>query len=157
MKKYELTYLLLPETQEPQIQTFIQLISDFINQEGGKSETSLFVEKKRLGYPIKKISEAFVGVLNFHLEAEKLTEHEKKLKTQKEIIRYAIFKKGVPKAIKIRKRIPLKDGTEIGAEKVLAPQTTQELEKKEELARESKTKKVGLKEIEKKLEEILGE
>ena len=87
--------------------------------------------KKRLFSPIKRRSQAYITTLNFHLEPEKLTNLEKKLKSENQILRYLILVKQLPKKVEIPTKIP---------KKVIRPKP-----------------KVELKEIEKKLEEILGE
>jgi len=79
--------------------------------------------------PVRK-KMAYLSTLNFHLDPEKLGSLEKKLKSEQKILRYLILKK------KILKKIP----------EIL-------IEKPKRIVRP----KVELKEIEKKLEEILGE
>ena len=76
---------------------------------------------------------SFLITLNFYTEPEKIQEIEKKLKEEQGIVRYMILKKVVSEA-KHSKRMPRKP--------LIKPVKTEE-------------KKVELKEIEKKLEEIL--
>ena len=133
MKLYELTYLISPDISEEELKIFQEKINSFLEEEGGKSEGLKLPIRKRLAYPIKKKNEAYLGILNFYLSPEKLEIFEKKLKKEPKILRYLLLKERLPKKIEIPRIRP----------KAKAPKVKKE-------------KKVELKEIEKKLEEILG-
>ncbi len=90
------------------------------------------VLKKNLAYPIKKTVQAYLINFNFKINPEGLQNLKKALKIEPELIRYIILVKKLTKIIKTPER-PAK-----------IPKKIQE-------------PKVELKEIEKKLEEILGE
>ncbi len=138
MKNYELTYLIPSELSEEEAKEFQGRIASSIKEEGGilNGENSLL--RKKLAYPIKKQFEAFLAVLDFQLEPERMTNLEKKLKSENQILRYLIVTKAKPKEALLRKRRERK----VTFEK---PAVSKE------------EKKVELKEIEKKLEEILNE
>ncbi len=138
MKNYELTYLIPSELSEEEAKEFQGRIASSIKEEGGilNGENSLL--RKKLAYPIKKQFEAFLAVLDFQLEPERMTNLEKKLKSENQILRYLIVTKAKPKEALLRKRRERK----VTFEK---PAVSKE------------EKKVELKEIEKKLEEILGD
>lgn len=130
MRLYELTYLLSPDLSGEELKSSEEEISTLIQKEGGFLNEVNFAVKKKLVFPIKKKREAFLINLNFHLPPEKLEILEKKLKSEKKILRYLILSKKLPKKIsEILVKKP---------KKIVKP-------------------KVELKEIEKKLEEILGE
>ena len=102
-----------------------------------------FSEERLISYlptkPIKKQLTSTLITLEFYTEPEKIKEIEKKLKSESGIQRYIILNKEVPgPEVKISKRLPR--------------ETLIKTEKKSE-----EKPKVELKEIEKKLEEILGE
>ena len=134
MKNYELTYLISPDIPEEELKSFQEKIDSFLQEGGGKSEGFKLPIKKRLAYPIKKKNETYGGILNFYLSPEKLESFEKKLAKEPKILRYLLLVKEAPKKMEIPR---------IRA-KAKAPKLKKE-------------KKVELKEIEKKLEEILGE
>jgi len=134
MKLYELTYLVSPDISEEELKIFQEKINSSLEEEGGKSESLKLPLRKRLAYPIKKKSGAYLGTLNFYLSPEKLETFEKKLKKEPKILRYLLLRKELPKKIEIP-RIRLK---------AKAPKVKKE-------------KKVELEKIEEKLEEILGE
>jgi len=135
MKLYELTYLISPELSESELKSLNEKINSLIYQKGAGvlNEVKLPI-KKRLGQLIKKQREAFLINLSFYLEPDKLGSLEKELKSEKKILRYLILARPKIKIAKVRKR-PTKVIPKIPV----------------------KEKKVELKEIEKKLEEILGE
>lgn len=135
MKLYELTYLISPEISESELKLLEEKINSLIQEGGGVLHQLTLPIKKKMAYPIKKKREAFFSNLSFQLEAEKLENFEKKLRAEEKILRYLILTKPRLKEILVRRRLP---------RKVIAKIPVKE-------------KKVELKEIEKKLEEILGE
>ena len=134
MKLYELTYLISPELSESELKSLNEKINSLIQKEKGVLNEAKMPMKKKLAYPIKKQREAFLINLSFYFQAEKLGSLEKELKSEKKILRYLILARPKSKIAKVRKR-PAKVIPKIPA----------------------KEKKVELKEIEKKLEEILRE
>ena len=135
MKLYELTYLIPSDLADEELKTFSQKIDNFVQTEEGIVKKASSLMKRKLGYLIEKKEVVYLATLNFQLNPEKIENLEKKLKAEKSILRYIILGKKVPKAIKV----PIKL-------KTLPPKPSRKAEK---------PKKVELKEIEKKLEEIL--
>lgn len=135
MKLYELTYLISPELSLEELKSLQEKINSLIQKEAGILNEINLPIKKRLFFPIKKNKEAFLADLSFHLDPGKLKNLERELKSEKKILRYLILSKPRIREIAIRaKRVPK------GVPKIPV-----------------KEKKVELKEIEKKLEEILRE
>lgn len=132
MKFYELTYLISPDLSEKELKAVQEKINSFILEEEGVLIETNSVVKKSLAYPIKKKSSAFLAIVSFKLNPEKLINLEKKLKLEKAILRYILLAKKLPKEIPVVLKKP---------EKIIPKPEP----------------KVELKEIEKKLEEILGE
>lgn len=124
MRYYELTYLISSELSLEEINSFQEKIISYVQEEKG-----ILV---KIDQPSKKKGDFTLLGLNFQLNPGGVEGLEKKLKADKQILRYFIITKKVPKAGKIAEK-PLR-----------VPKKIQE-------------PKVGLKEIEKKLEEILGE
>lgn len=139
-RHYELTYLIWPEFSEEEIKSYSEKIDSFIIAEGGKLEKNQNPVKTILGYSIKGKTEAFLITIEFFLEAEKIANLEKKLKAEKQILRYIVLTKKVSK--KIHKKRTAKK------EKEKPPKETLET---------IGQKKVALNEIDKKIEEILNE
>ena len=137
MKLYELTYLISPESSEDDLKTLQEEINSLIQNEGGILDEVAAPIKKDLAYPIKKQTSAYLTTLGFRLISEKLENIEKKIKAEDKILRYSVLIKPRVKEIPMRrKKLPKK--VEIFPKKITKP-------------------KAELKEIEKKLEEILEE
>ena len=141
MKQYELTYLITSELSEDEGRALSEKVTSFVQDEGGLLINSqIFIAKKQLAYPIKKQTQAHLVTLIFQLNPEKLAALEIRLKKEENILRYLIIMKKVRKALpKLRRR--------------LTP-SIEPVPGKEE-GRIKKEKKVELKDIEKKLEEII--
>ena len=146
MKQYELTLILTPDLSEEEGELFQQKIQSLIQGEDGILTETRNPLKRKLGIPIKNKGEAFLITLNFNLVAEKLGNLEKKLRAESQILRYLILTKPEPKVSLIEgKKMPF-------SAKILPSKTYPEKK-----IVKPKEKKVELEEIEKKLEEILGE
>ena len=143
MKLYELTYLLPLDLPELEVKSLQEKINSFIIDAQGALDRIEDITKKRLG---NKTS-AQMGGLNFYIGPEKIADLEKKLKSESQIIRHMILHKKPRKTEhlrRMRKTAPLAAGDSAKIiEKTSLPA--------------GRPKKVEIKEIEKKLEEILGE
>ena len=135
MKKYELTCLLSPELLDEEAKSIQEKIHSFIQEEGGILGDTGNPTKKILSYPVKKNRQAFLSNVEFQLSPDKIKELEKKLKDEEKIIRYLVM----AKVIKERQK------GAASRQRAIAPTSRK------------RTPKVELKEIEKKLEEILKE
>ena len=136
MKHYELTYLISSEVPEEEAKSFPEKVLLLIQEAEGIIENKSFPLRRKLAYSIKKQEDAYLAVMTFQLDPEKLAGFEKKLKAEGQIIRYLLLVKKPIKVIKAIRRRPISE----------KPLLTQPQEKK-----------VELKEIEKKLEEILSD
>lgn len=138
MKLYELTYLLSLKLTEDEVKNFSEKITSFIKEAGGIPEESSLrgkITKKRLASQIKKEGEAYLGTIIFYLPSQEIEKLKKELNTGKQILRYTIITKKLLKEVK-------------------RPRTLLKISKTEENPKSS-PEKADLKEIEKKLEEIL--
>ncbi len=145
MKLYELTYLASPDLSKEELKELSQDINSFIAQENGTLDQEIEPVGKRLSYPIKRKTEAFLVTFNFRLDTKNLEKLEKKLKEKNQILRYIILIRRLIK--KTVKRVPRKS-----LEKTLSEEEIFKTNIKS-----SETQKVELKEIDKKIEEILNE
>lgn len=136
-QNYELTYLissLLPEQEAGNISVGI---NNFIQEKQGLVNEGGLPRTIGLAYPIKKENNAWLQTTNFSLEKAELQELEKKLKENKEILRFLILKKVKERKRAIR-RIP----------KMV-------IKKTQEAVPASPFQKAELEDIGKKLDEIL--
>ncbi len=139
MKNYELTYIVSPELSEEELKELESKITSLIRVENGVLSEVRPPVIKSLSYPIKKKRSAYLISLGFQLAPEKLENLERKLKQEAQIIRYLLLIKPVS-----------------GIREVMAPARKPRLRAALPKVKKPETK-VELKEIEKKLEEILGE
>lgn len=144
MKKYELNYLISPEFSEEEAKEFQNKIASFFQEEEGVLNEEGSLIRIKLAYPIKKQTQAYLAVLSFQLKPEKLSNLEKKLKEENQILRYLLL---------IKKEIEIKPG--ISRIPPISRKSRKAAPKK--TTAHPSEKKVELKEIEKKLEEILNE
>ncbi len=138
MKYYELACLISPNLSEQELNSFSEKINSLVKEKGAILDKILPEKKIALGSPIEKNTSAFFKILTFNLKPEKLNDLEKKLKDNKEILRYSILNIKEPSKIF---RHPVKP-------KKLVSEPTK--------IQDSKAK-VELKDIDKKLKEILEE
>ena len=138
MKHYELACLISPNLSEQELNSFSEKINSLVQEQGAVLDKILSEKKIVLGSPIKKNTSAFFKIITFNINPEKLIDLEKKLKDNKEILRYSILNIKEPSKIF---RQPVKP------EKLISEPTK---------TKDSK-QKVELKDIDKKLKEILEE
>ncbi|OIO46059.1 MAG: 30S ribosomal protein S6 [Parcubacteria group bacterium CG1_02_39_15] len=133
MKSYELTCLISPDLSEEELKQLEEKVASFIREEEGILNGTSLVVRKALSYPVKKKHSAYLAMINFQLNPEKIENLEAKLKKENQVLRYLVTVKPPVKEMAAITRRP--------ATIKSAPKKTME--------------KVELKEIEKKLEEIL--
>jgi len=126
---YELTYLITPEMTDEEAEKFHNQILEKVKELEGTVKKISSPQRRELSYPIEKQNAAYLSSLDF--KEGKIREIEKELEKEEKIIRYLLLKK-----------------KEVVEE--------EKPEKEEKPKREiKKSKKVKLKEIDDKIEEIL--
>ena len=160
MKTYELTYIVSPELISEEAEAKSKEIETIIQNKEGSILKQLNPIAKTLSYPIKKQASGYLGVLEFQLEPERLNELEENLKKDEKIVRHMVIIKKPAKQRKER-RTRIKTGPS-GYPILETKAPTEELSQsvlhaQEENDPKGTPKKVELKEIEQKLDEILGE
>jgi len=149
MKIYELTYIITPEAGLEGAEAKSKEFEALVQKEEGVIIKHLNPVARTLPFPIKKYASGFFGVLEFQAEPEKIEEIKNELSKDGKISRFIITIKEVSKVKKERKgRIKLSLGQEQNEKPV---EVKEETEKPAEPA-----PKVELKDIEQKLEELLG-
>ena len=133
MRFYEITYLISPDVSEEEVKSIQEKITSLVRG-GGILINNPFFQKRALACPIKKRHWAVFGTFSFQIKPEGLPEFEKKLRSEPRIIRYLLTRKD-----------ERKKGSEIPRPSAFKKKS-----------KSPKREKVELKEIDKKLEEILG-
>ena len=150
MRFYELAYLVSLNAEKRD--EVYQKINQIIEDEGGKIEESRTPQEVALAHPIRKETKAILASVSFNLDESKLEKIKEKITAlssvtnTKEVLtpllRFLIIKRELPKKPKEGKRKVIQE---------------KETPKKEEINStvSKKTQKVELKEVNKKIEEIL--
>lgn len=133
-QNYELTYLISSQADQDQANALAIKVNDFLPENNGLIFENQLPRKINLAYLIKKENTAWLQTIYFSLEPVQVETLEKKLQETKEILRFLILKRLPLKRLKPRRKPKEKT-------KIIETTTT--------------PPKVGLKEIEKKLDEIL--
>lgn len=132
---YELTYIVNPNFLETDLANLINKIKEAIIQLDGEIKRDSAIGKRRLSYPIKKEKEGYFLSLDFQLSSAQLEKLNHQLKGEKDVLRYLIITKKIPK---------------------LKPLRIRKVKAKIRMAERPK-EKVKLEELDKKLEELLKE
>lgn len=129
MKLYELAYIANPSLSPEQATDLQEEIVKMIRKEEGVPGKASSPQKRALAYVVKKHNEAYFSSLEFSMIEESMNNLEKKIKKEKDLLRYLIIKKPV-----VRKVV---------------------FEAQSEKRRSLKPEKAKLKEIDKKIEEMI--
>ena len=148
MKTYELTYIVSPEITSEEAEAKAKEIESAIQSREGTISKQLNPIAKTLAYPIERRASGFFGVLEFKLEPEKLLELKEIIVKDKKIVRHMVL-------VKEPARIRKERRTRIKPEPAFTIEQKAEQKTEIEPAKEEKGK-VELKDIEQKLEELLG-
>jgi len=138
-KLYEISFLLTPILKEEDAFTNNQKIKNFIIELGGIINDEWLPKKKPLAYEIKKQNIAYFVNLQFQLKSLDLKNFEKKIKAEKNILRYLITIIDKKQAKEIAR------GKEVFKDKF----------KKVSQTKTTPGEKAEIEELDKKLEEIL--
>lgn len=138
-RQYEIASLISPETSEKEVFGVAGRITGFLQDAGAMIEKIEEPKKIRLAYPIKKFREAYFGWVTFTLDPEKLAGVEKKIKLEKQIIRFLTV---------LAEEEPVRQRT-------FRPQRAPESEKSASPIAPPE-KQVNIEELDRQLEEILG-
>jgi len=154
MKTYELTYIVAPDMTSEEAAAVAKDIEAFVQSKGGTIARYEIPTARTLSYPIKKQASGFFGVIEFQSEPENLKEIEERVKKDGKIVRHMVIIKKPARLFQRRIRTPLV-ASPVTSSVETETKTAEEPKETEEKA-VSKPEKVELKDIEQKLEELLG-
>ena len=153
MKAYELTYIISPEITSEEANTLAKEIESFIQNKGAVVLGHSQPVAKTLSYPIKSHASGFMISLEFHAESEIIEEIKEKINKNEKIVRHII---AIKKPLKIRKERRAKQPVSPILKKEDAIER-KELQESDTHKTSIEKEKIELKDIEQKLEELLGE
>jgi len=146
---YELTYIISTEITNEEAQAFSKEIGSFVEQKEGKILNLSAVSAKTLSYPIKKTGSGYYASLEFQAEPGVIKEIRDRVEKDPKVLRSFIIIKKPAKIKKNRRPKPVEQ-----AQVQIQPQAPVEPKPEEQAV---KSEKIELEEIDKKLDEILGE
>ena len=136
-------------------------VAEFVQSKEGTVLRSDKPVAKTLSYPIKKQGSGFFTVLEFQIEEDKIAELKEKLAKDSKILRNFLLIKPVEKVHKERrtrkKPAILEEIGKAKTETIKESSTSEKSEETQKIEEVKPSKKVELNDIEKKLDEILGE
>lgn len=92
MRKYELMYIIRPNLEEEGVKAVIERFQGIATDNGAEIENLKEMGKKRLAYEIDKFREGFYVLMNIVANSEAVSELERLLKINEDVIRYIIVK-----------------------------------------------------------------
>jgi len=102
LKKYEISCLISPQTEEGGINAIKEKIFNSLQANEGLLISQIDPKKIKLAYPIKKKESAYLLTIEFQIKSDRLIDFEKTIKKEKEIIRYLLIEKKVYKEKKAK-------------------------------------------------------
>ena len=148
VKNYEIAYLINPDIVEDEVFGEAGKITSFIQDMHGLVGRIGEPKKRRLAYPMEKFREAYFGWTKCTILPERIAEIEKKLRLEKNIIRYLVVEDVKRPMVEFRpRREPTLRRAPVSPRPPVTP-FVPEPPKEED--------KMKIEALDKKLEEILG-
>jgi len=142
-------YIIRPDFTDEEHAKLAAEIENLVKNDGGTATATEMMGKKKLAYPIKKAVAGYYNLLSFDLEPSKLPALEQKLRLLTEILRFLlVIKKPVKEKPKVIRPRPVT--IEAPAPRIFKKEPAKEKTKE-------KLQKVSIEELDKKLDEILGD
>ena len=92
MRTYELVLVVRPEMDEEGFDAFVSGITGMVTDQGGQIVDVEHMGRRRLAYPIKKITEGHYVLLHLNLETPALVELERRFKLSEDVLRYLVIR-----------------------------------------------------------------
>ena len=151
MKPYELTYIIASQEKAEDAENLKKDLEVFVQEKGGVILKSEKTAPQTLAYPIRKNSSGYFCTLEFQIEEGKIKEIKEKVQKDKRILRHFII---IKKPIKQMKERRTRRTMQVPEFDIKEPLDNINLKPGKE---KTKAVKVELKDVEKKLDEILSE
>lgn len=87
MKTYELLLMIKPNIDSEEVQTVVSKISEAVDGLKGKVADTDLMGRKKLAYDIKGFRDAYMAVLKVELDEKSVTEFNRQLKLNDNILR----------------------------------------------------------------------
>jgi small subunit ribosomal protein S6 len=154
MQNYELLTVIPIKFDDKEIGSIKARVLSLIKKHGGAIINEGDLGRRKLAYSIKKEVYGYYFLVSFSLEAGKLNDIDKDLKSTSEILRYLIVKMRIKGKAELDREERIQKRKIAEEEKKIKEEMVVEEEKAKAPKRE---KKITLEELDKKLDEILKE
>ena len=156
MKTYELTYIISPEITSEEATARAREIESAVQSKEGTILSQSNPIAKSLAYPIEKRASGFVCTIEFQMESEKVPELEEAISKDGNIVRHMVIIKE-PLMAKKERRSRTKPVPALEVKKKVEEAIEEEKPVHTPKPSTETRGKVELKDIEQKLDELLGE
>lgn len=153
IREYQINYFLSPILSEEEVSELSNKIKGFISEPGGEIKAADDPKIQKLSFIIRKHQQGYFSKIIFLATPDKISDIEKKVRLEKEVLRFLIE---IVYPVKERKE-KAKKKPKPAQQKEDGFETEEKMEEKPEEEKETKKKKVKLEEIDQKLEEIIGD
>jgi small subunit ribosomal protein S6 len=92
LRTYELVLVVRPEVDEDGYNALIATLSGLVTENGGQVVDVEYMGRRRLAYPINKVTEAHYVLLHLNLETPGLNELERRLKLTEDVVRHLVVR-----------------------------------------------------------------
>lgn len=155
---YEILFIIPNKFTDDEAQGIFKKVGELIKDLGGNLSLENYWGKKKFAYPIKHENYGYYGLYEFDINRSAITEINNKLRLDTDILRFLIVKKDLKNEEQIKKdeRIKAKIAEKKIEEKKSEEEEKEEKKKKSQKTTKSEDKKVNLKSLDEKLEDVLN-
>lgn len=90
MRKYEIMYIIAPNTEEAVMKETIERLNGVLTNNGAEIENVEEMGKRRFAYTIDDFNEGFYVLINVNANPEAIAEFDRLIKIDENIIRFLI-------------------------------------------------------------------
>ncbi len=90
MSVYETLFIAMPSMTGEEVEKLVEKVTSTVESQGGKIRKVDNWGKKVLAYPIKKVTEGIYVLVEFEMEKNKVSELDRRMKLDENILRHII-------------------------------------------------------------------
>jgi small subunit ribosomal protein S6 len=92
LRTYEVVLVVQPGLDEEGLDAFIGNLTGVVTEAGGQVVDVEHMGRRRLAYPIKKVTEAHYVLLHLNMENAALVETERRIKLSEDVLRHLVIR-----------------------------------------------------------------
>lgn len=92
MKKYEIMFILSTQVADEERKNTVEFVENLLTKNGAVEVNTELMGERKLAYPINKKENGFYVLTKFEIDGTKLSEIEKRLNIDENIMKYIIVK-----------------------------------------------------------------